>query len=506
MRPFFLSRPRRPAIPDGPLRTSRWATSPPCRSPGLPPGPRALLSAAVLGVLLVGCASRTVEPPPPLDLETPFSASGEAEAPDRWWRALEDPELNTLIDRALQSNLGLKGAWERLRAARAVVDRESAALFPSLDGTAEASTESGLDNRETFRGRDRARAALTATYEVDLWGRIRAGVAAERHRVRATRADYRAAALSLVAEVSRIWYRLVEARSRHDLLGEQMATNRKALALIRARFNTGQVRRADVLRQRQLLESVREQRLAAESRIGALEHQLALLLGRPPQEGIDYSAGGLPPLPPVPETGLPAELVRRRPDVRSAYHRLRAADQEVAVAVSSQFPRLSLSASAFSEGQTAADLYDDWVLSFAANLVAPLIDAGRRDAEVERTRAVERQRLYEYGQAILTAFREVEDALVQERKQRQRVASLRRQVRLAAESYQHLRHQYLNGVTGYLDVLTALSDRQDLRRQLLAAQRDLVEFRIGLYRALAGGFRTGREGRSSGEAAARQAR
>lgn len=456
--------------------------------------PRSRLSRVICGlvvVLLAGCGGRNPAPDPPVDLQAPFSRSGQGRAPDRWWRVFGDGNLDSLVDRVLQSNLSLKGTWQRLRAARALADRESASLFPQLDLTSQATAESGVNQRVRRPGQFQS--GLSAEYELDLWGRIRAGVQAERLRARATRADYRTAALSLAAEVTRTYYRLAEARGRLALIESQIETNRKVLRLIKAQFGAGQAQSADVLRQRQLLESVREQRSETRARIQTLEHQLAVLLGRSPQKGVAYRPDALPVLPPLPDTGVPADLVRRRPDVRSAFLRLQAADREVAAAISDQFPRITLSASALTRSSGAASLYQDWALSFTAGLVAPLIDAGRRSAEVDRTRAVKRQRLYEYGQAILTAFQEVEDALAQEAEQRERIRSLREQVRMAAKSYDQLRWRYLNGLGGYLDVLTALSDTQELRRELLSASLGLVEQRIALYRALAGGFPTQRE-------------
>ncbi|MEF8980674.1 efflux transporter outer membrane subunit [Thiohalorhabdus sp.] len=458
-----------------------------------PPHTARPLLAVLALALMAGCTTRGEQPEPPVELGLNFSEAGDAQPPERWWRAFSDSKLNALVGRALQANLDLKTAWQRLREARAVTNRQSAALFPSLEATAEVNTESGGASGATFDSDSFAQGGLSAAYEIDLWGRIRARTEAESLRARATHADYRAATLSLAAEVTRIWYRLAEARARRDLIAEQAATNEKVLALIETQFGHGQARSADLLRQRRLLESVRQQHHAAEAHLQTLEHQLAVLLGRRPQQGVDARRDSLPALPALPATGLPAELVQRRPDVRSAWLRLRAADREVAAAVSNQFPRLSLSASAVTTDRGAAQLYDDWALSFAANLAAPLIDAGRREAEVARTRAVERQRLFEYGQAVLTAFREAEDALIRERGQRRELASLREQVRLAAQSYSELRRRYLKGDAAYLDVLTALADTQALRRDLLAARMDLVAYRIALYRALAGGFRTERE-------------
>ena len=162
----------------------------------------------------------------------------------------------------------------------------------------------------------------------------------------------------------------------------------------------------------------------------------------------------------------------------------------MAAAVSSQYPRLDLTAALSSTTQGANDLFEDWVRSFSANLVGPLFDAGRRSAEVDRAEAVKKQRLYTYGQNILTAFQEVEDALIRGKKQTERIKSLESQVRLAEKTYEQLRLEYINGISDFIDVLTALTDEQQLRRDLVSAKLARIEYRVALYRALAGGFET----------------
>ncbi len=200
----------------------------------------------------------------------------------------------------------------------------------------------------------------------------------------------------------------------------------------------------------------------------------------------------MPELPAMPETGLSTELVQRRPDVQSAFNRLKAADRDLASAISNQYPRLTISASISTSANSAGNLFEDWVTSFAGNL-APIFYGGELSAEVDRTEAVKQQRLYEYGQTILVAFREVENALVQEKKQIESIESIERQVELARQAYDQLRVQYLNGTSNYLDVLTALDEVQQLQRDLLTARLTLVEYRVALYRALAGSFETQRE-------------
>jgi NodT family efflux transporter outer membrane factor (OMF) lipoprotein len=426
-----------------------------------------------------------IEPPPA------FSNSGTAAVPDEWWIAFEDRQLNALIDTALANNFNLKTAWQRLLAARAVVDRSSSLLVPDLD----AGLQGGASfPQPDFVGGENVRLGLGSQYEVDLWGRIRSGVDAERYRAEASLADYRAGALSLSAEIVLAWYQLTEARGQVELVQDQVETNEQILRLIRARFGSGQVRSVDILRQQQLVEAGREQQVVAESRAEVIEHQLAVLLGQLPQEAPGAVRDSLPTLPPLPETGIPLNLIQRRPDVQATFYQLQAADRDLASAISNKYPRLSLSASLQLRANELDRVFENWAWSIAGNLLAPILYGGELRAEADRNEAVKNQRLYEYGQAVLTAFREVEDALIQEQKQRERIQALEEQLRLIRQTNDQLRTGYFNGAANYLDVLTALGQEQQLRRDILSANLTLLEFRIELYRALAGGFDTGREG------------
>jgi len=444
-----------------------------------------LVAMGIMGLLSGGCSPQTKSVSLPADTTFSFSAEGMEEAPGRWWTVFGDQHLNTLVDSALASNFTLQTAWQRLREAQAVVERESASFFPSLD----ASVQGEISQYQSQFVQDQQLSlGLSSGYEIDLWGRIRSGVEARRYREQATREDYMTAALSLAGEVTRVYYQLVETQSELALIRDQIRTNEKVLTLLETRFGSGQIRSVDILRQRQLLESTREQEINAEARREVLQHQLSVLLGNTPQGQPAAIEDDLPQLPPLPETGVPTDLIRRRPDIQSAFNRLKAADREVASAISSRYPRLSLSASASTSADNARDLFQDWSRRVAGNLLTPLFYGGQLKAEVDRTRAVKKQRLYEYGQTVLNAFREVEDALIREEKQKQTIQSIRQQLDLAGQSYEQLRLEYFNGMSGYLDVLTALDEQQQLRRNLLSARLRLLEYRIALYRSLAGGF------------------
>lgn len=447
-------------------------------------------------LILSRCSPTTAESALPLEPPEAFSTSGKAELPAQWWTEFEDERLNELVDKALDSNFNLLSTWYRFKAAEAVFDREESFLFPDLEAFVQ-----GAINRPQpdFVGGENLRAGLRSSYEIDIWGRIRSSVEAEEFRAHASLWDFQSAAISLSAEVTRTWYQIMATRYQLELARAQVQTNEKILELIKARFGSGQIRGVDILRQKRLTEATREQQIFTESRLESLEHQLAVLLGVSPTQEFIMQLDSLPELPPLPQTGIPLELVRRRPDVQQAFNLLQAADRDLASAMSNRYPRLSINASVASRSNTAEGLFQDWAYTLGGNLVAPLFYAGRLNAEVDRAEAVKQQRLYEYGQAVLVAFREVEDALVREQKQRERLEVLKEQVVLSHQAYEQLQMEYFNGMRTYLDVLTALDQEQQLQRDLISAKLNLLEFRIALYAALAGGFEEIREEPERGE-------
>lgn len=436
-------------------------------------------------VVISACSPKMTEVQAPIEEPAPFSTSGTGSLPDKWWTAFNDPVLNDLVNNALDSNLGLKANWQQLIAALAVVDRESSYLWPQVEASARADIT--RPEQDFFNGDD-VQIGLGASYELDLWGRIRAGVRAEEFRMQATFMDYQSAAMTLSAETAITWYQLVTAQKQLELAEEQIKTNQNIMKLIRARFAGGQIRAVDILRQEQLLESTLDYKIFYEGRIRVLKNELAVLLGKPPQNEFKLPEKAFPDLPLLPATGLPLELIRRRPDVRQAYNLVLAADRDLAQAIRAKYPRISLDASGEFISGNFNDLFKDWAYSLAGNIIAPIFYGNQLQAEADRTEAVKEQRLYEYGQIVLTSFQEVENALVNEISQKQQIEVLQRRLDLARKTNEQLRLEFLNGMSNYLDVLLSLDGEQQLQRDLLDAKQDLLETRIALFRSLAGGF------------------
>ncbi|HDZ14278.1 hypothetical protein LCGC14_1156570 [marine sediment metagenome] len=448
-----------------------------------------LVYAAVLMLLFLGCSPKLTNVALPIDDLQEFRYTGTEVLEEKWWTAFEDEQLNSMIDSAMRSNFDLAATWQQFRAAKAVVVREAGIKWPQI----ETSAQTALNFPENdFRGGENTQLGLSASYEVDLWGRIRTAVQAEKFRADASLYDYQTAAISLSAEIATAWYQLLAAKKQLKITDTQITTNENIIKLIRSRFVGGQIRAVDILRQVQLLESTKEQRIIFTTDVQLLENRLAVLLGRQPQNRLETDSNELPELPALPQAGLPLELVRRRPDLQQSYALLLAADRDMASAVRNRYPRLELTARGQLRANNFANLFDNWAYSLAGNILGPLFYGRQLSAEADRNEAIKQQRLYAYGQTTLEAFEEVENGLIQDQMQKERVENIGRQLELAEKSNQQLRIEFLNGFSPYLDVLIGLDGEQQLQRDYVTAQSEQIQIRIALYRSLAGGFETER--------------
>ncbi|GAB3670710.1 efflux transporter outer membrane subunit [Salinisphaera aquimarina] len=453
--------------------------------------------------LLAGCATTPLPQlaEPAFQMPQRFASRGDAPLQQQWWMAFDDSGLDTLVQRALTSNFTLQSAYARVEQARATLASQGAQLFPSVDASLDQSATRQSDQGNSFTGsttgnsfslnQDSSKWSETrslqfsASYELDLWGRVRNTRSAAAYDAQASAADLQAAAVSLAGDIASDWYQLQELRARVDLLNSQVDTNQDVLDLTTFSFNHGQAAAADVLRQRQAVESVRGQLEQTQASADVMKHALAVLVGEAPEHFV-APTGRLADLPPLPDTGVPVAALMRRPDVRQQFYALAAADRRVAVAVADRYPQLSLSATLSTSTDSAA-LFSNWITQLGANLTQPLFDGGARAAEVDRTRAVVDEEVADYQQALLDGLQETEDALTNEYRQKRYLVRLDKQLALSKETVDNLRLRYLRGATDYLDVLDALLTRQNLQVDKLTAQRQLLDYRINLYRALAGG-------------------
>ena len=451
----------------------------------------AIASSVLMVLCLVSCSAFTPRAriSPEGDLPETFSLyTQEPDPAGRWWEEFGDPELTAMVDLALSGNFTIREAWSRLAQARARAVQAGAARYPDLAATAGATrsrTRAGTASRNSRTEREYS-LGVAGGYELDLWGRVRSEREAAELETTATREDLNSAAVTLASEIAVRWVEIVSLKMQQRLLAQQLETNLTYLELIELRFRRAMVSALDVYQQKQVVENVRAEIPLVEGREQLLRHELSLLMGRPPRACPPVTRAELPEPSPVPSTGIPADLLAARPDLRAAGLRLRAADRQVSVARAKRLPDISLSANAVYGADQLNSLFETWVVSLAENLTAPLFDAGRRKAEVERAGAAAEEALAGYRSAVLNAVKEVEDALVTEATQREHIRGLAKVISAARRALEEAGVRYRNGLNEYLPVLTQLRTVQELERDLIQQRRDMLIARIGLYRALGG--------------------
>ena len=448
-----------------------------------------------------GCSGAIPElQPPPLPEQTPGqwlagATTGPVDPAEAWWQRLGGNPLAELVAECLAHNHDLSAAVARLDAAGVQARLAGAALAPTLSAELDA-----LRQRQVFVGLpiggqglattfSSYGVSLTASWELDVWGRVRAGQSAALGELAATAADLRGTQLSLAAQTARVWFALTEAQLQHDLAVSTVASFTETVARVQARFAQGTRPALDLrlaLANLAQAEALREQRQELKERT---LRQLELLLGR-------YPAGKATPGADLPEAaypvpaGLPAELLRRRPDLVAAERRLAASDRRVAEATAALYPRIALTTTAGAASAELEDLVDSdfFVWNLVGNLSAPIFAGGRLRGEVALQEARLREAAAVYAQSVLRAFTEVETALAAEQALGRRVQQLAAAAEASGAAQRLAEERYEAGLTELVTVLEAQRRALEARVALLSVRRQKLDARIDLHLALGGGL------------------
>lgn len=448
---------------------------------------RNLVCVLLAGVLLGGCSVGPdyVRPDEPVPGQWRVDY-GDAEdlAGSRWWRQFGDPVLDSLIEQAVRNNLDLKNAAAKVDQYLGALDATRSQYFPQLSAGFDAGGK-----RMAGTTTESYQAALNASWELDLWGRIRRSSEAAQARIAGSEAGRRGVLLSLVANVASGYLTLRGLDRQLEITRATEAAYEESLRLFQLRFKYGTVSQLEVSQAESQYESARQSIPAYESLIRQQENLLALLLGRPP--------GPIPrgkPLdelyPPAIPAGLPSQLLERRPDIIQAEQALIAANAQVGVAKAAYFPKISLTGALGVASDDIGRLFtpgrDIW--SAAGQAAVPLLNFGLISGQVKQAEAQQQQALFQYRQAVLTGLKEVEDSLVKTTKGRAQLEAQKRQV-AALEEYARLsRLQFEAGTSSYLQVLDADRSLFTGRLNRTQTQYDLLVSLISVYKTMGGGW------------------
>jgi len=436
---------------------------------------------------------------PPIEGQWQAAAPADGQGRGAWWTVFKDPTLNGLVEAATAANQDLAAATARVEQSRALVSNARAARLPRLDfgagagGGKPANVGPGLGSGADLPAYERYSFGVAASYEVDLFGRVRDGVKAAGEDYAAEEALYQSLLLALQADVARSYFLLRQTDAELAELDAAVALRQTSVRLFNGRLAAGDISELELAQAEAELQTILTEAAGVRRSRAELSHALAVLLGRAPA-AFTLPAAPLAEQPPNIPAGLPSSLLERRPDIAAAERRLAAANARIGVAKAAFYPLLNLTADAGFASGDLGDLFSwsarTWSLGpLAGALIAlPLFDGGRNEANLSRAEAALREDTAHYRQTVLRAFGETEDALVGLRTLAEQQTSVAATEAAAARAARIARQRFDAGATGYLGVI-------DAERQVLAARRQArqiagarLQASVALVRALGGSW------------------
>jgi NodT family efflux transporter outer membrane factor (OMF) lipoprotein len=470
--------------------------------------------ALILGLitLAAGCAVGPEYVRPKIDAPAAFKEAQnwkQAQPKDdqphaAWWEIYADAQLNTLMSQIAISNQNVLLAEANYRRARALIDASQASYFPTVGlnaastrshqgnstATNNTGTATGTNAGNTTRGITRNNSlSAAASWEPDIWGKVRRTVELNTSGAEASAADLANAQLSAQAELAQDYFQLRAQDTQKKLLDDTVAAYEKSLQLTKNRYAAGVVAKADVVQADTQLKTTQAQSIDLEVQRAQFEHAIAVLIGKAPAE---FSLSVAPLNTPVPvlPVAVPSALLERRPDIAAAERMVASANAQIGIATAAFFPNLTLNASggyqssSFSKWLSAP--YQFW--SLGPQIAATLFDGGARRAQVRQAEASYEASVASYRQTVLSAFQAIEDDLVQLRVLQAETEVQKSAVAAAEEALALTLNQYKAGTVSYLNVITAQASALGNRRSLAQLDSRRLVVSVLLVRDMGGGW------------------
>lgn len=406
----------------------------------------------------------------------------------QWWEIYTDTTLQALIEKTLENNKDMRMAAARVKELAAMKRIDFANLLPQLSGNAYAQKEGFNYGGDNYNNDPELGAKLTAKWELDLWGNLRWAKDRSVAQFLGSIEAQRALQMSIISQVAQAYFELVALDNELSIVKQTLNARKEGVRLAKIRFEGGLT--SETSYQQAQVEYARTATLVPEleRKISLKENDIAFLAGEYPhrvERSILPEEVKLPEYLPV---GLPSTLLERRPDVREAEQKLIAANAAVGIAYTNMFPKLSLTAQYGYECEELSDLLKSPIHFINANLVGPLFAMGKNRAAWKAKKAAYEQECYSYEKSVLAAFKDAQNAIVDFNKIKEIYESRLQLERSSKATMELAQLQYINGVTGYLDVLDAQRNYFDAQIGLSNAIRDKQITLVKLYKALGGGW------------------
>jgi NodT family efflux transporter outer membrane factor (OMF) lipoprotein len=406
------------------------------------------------------------------------SVANKTVVDSKWWQTFGSPELNQLIPQAIAYNNDLAAAQQRVEQAKAQAKIAGANLYPMLGiqgNTAHNVDETGEIGKQN--------ASFTVSYEVDLWGKNKAAQEAGSTRLLSQVFARDALQLVVMSNVSQAYFNLLALRERQQIASAFLQNVNDVLTIINARFKAGAVSELDVVQQKTELANAKASLDLLNQQYALAENALAILLGKPPQATKNTEPFLTVQMPKF-ELLQPANLLERRPDIRQIEMELLAANADIGIARAAFYPKLQLNLDTILATPQPAGI----AASLAAGLVQPIFQGGRLDGNLEYANARQAELVETYRKTVLTAFKEVEDAVVIRTNSTRRLKMLSEAVDNATQSYQLSLQRYRIGLIDYQVLLNTQRSLLTAENSKVQARLDVLVALVQIYQALGGGF------------------
>ncbi|KDE41039.1 RND efflux system, outer membrane lipoprotein CmeC [Nitrincola lacisaponensis] len=413
----------------------------------------------------------------------------------RFWKGFDDPLLEHLIDQTLTSNLTLEEALARYERAAALLYGAERDQWPSLTANASASEQHLADIEQSPPGTgpervQRFQAGVVASWELDLFGRLRRATEAQRAELEATGADLSAMQLALAGQLTNSYFELRGLQQQYQVAHRNLALQQQSLDIVEARVDAGRGTEFDKARAQVQLELTRAELPALQADIRAAMHRIAVLTGQPPLALVEQlsAQSGLPEVVPMIPVDTPGDVLRRRPDIAAAERRLAAATARIGVATADLFPRFTLSGLLSSVAVDSGDLFTGSAESrrVALGIDWTFLDHNRVKARIDAAGADNRAALASYQQTVLEALEEVETRLVRYQRAQQRDDRLAQAMNNAEKAVDLAHARYEEGFIGYFEVLTTEQEYVSTRDAAVRSRTEVILAMVDVYRSLMG--------------------
>ncbi|MBL1321800.1 MAG: efflux transporter outer membrane subunit [Methylophaga sp.] len=411
----------------------------------------------------------------------------DVHAPTKWIESFNDPVMLKLIEEGKANNLNLKVTAANMDKAWLLADQSNSALKPTADLSLGANQAGGGKGNSSTTGQFNV--GVNVSWELDVWGRLKAGIDAATANAQSVEADYIYAQQSLSASIAKSYLKVIETKLQTDLTKKNQATLEKTMHITQVRYDNGMTSAQDVAVNKSNLAVVEEQLITLEGSQRDALRALEVLLGRYPSASAD-TPDGLPDLPLSPPAGIPSEVLERRPDVVSAERKIAQAYNATYQAKTAHLPKFSLTADLSNASGSLLDILNPTNLlwQLASNIVAPLFDDGKRKIDTEIATVEQKQAVSNYAQTALTAFSEVETDLDQGGTLARREIALTEVLTQSNKAYRIADLRYKEGEIGLLDTLQLQQQAIAAESNLISIKRLQLEQRINLYLALGGSW------------------